>query len=165
MKTLLFSAVLFFSATGLNAQETWLSYPTAKSDSSKANFVNLQYGKQAGKVTLHQDARIDKISEFVRNGESTVEGVKIDGFRIVVFFDQDKAVVQQQKANFLSRYSGHKAYIDYLAPNYRVRVGNFRTRLEAEALKADLIQYFPTAVVVKDKIQLPALPEFAPATE
>ena len=76
----------------------------------------------------------------------------------VIFFDQDKSVVSQQKANFLSRYHGHKAYIDYVAPNYRVRIGNFRTKLEAEALKAELLTYFPTAVVVEDYIQLPELP-------
>ncbi|MDA7804304.1 SPOR domain-containing protein, partial [Crocinitomix sp.] len=83
---------------------------------------------------------------------------KINGYRIVIFFDQDKSIVSQQKANFLSRYHGHKAYIDYVAPNYRVRVGNFRTKLEAEALKAELLTYFPTAVVVEDHIQLPELP-------
>jgi len=47
--------------------------------------------------------------------------------------------------------------MDYSAPNYRVRVGNFRTELEAEALKQELIGIFPTALVVADKIQLPEL--------
>lgn len=142
----------------VNGQEGWMSFPAQKKDTSNVKHVELQYGAHKGKVTLHQDARIDKISEFVRNGEDTMEGVKIDGYRIVIFFDQDKTKVAQQKANFLARYNDHEAYVDYVAPNYRVRVGNFRTKLEAEALKSELLTYFPTAVVVEDKIQLPSLP-------
>ena len=152
--------LLFVTATQLIAfsQEDWMSFPAQKKDTTKAKHQELSFGANKGKVTLHQDARIDKISEFVRSGEESVEGVKIDGYRIVIYFDQDKSLVAQQKANFLARYDGHEAYVDYVAPNYRVRVGNFRTRLEAEALKSELLAYFPTAVVVEDKIQLPPLP-------
>lgn len=157
MKTILIIATIFFSGNLVFGQDDWMTYPVKSSDTLRPKHVDLKFGAHKGKVTLHQDARIDKLSEFVRTGEETVEGVKIDGYRIVIFFDQDKSIVAQQKANFLARYNGHKAYIDYKAPNYRVRVGNFRTRLEAEALKDELLVYFPTAVVVEDKIQLPEL--------
>lgn len=160
MKTGLFAAlILLFGTTGIG-QEDWLKYPGTATGNDRPAHVQLNYGAKKGKVTLHQDARIEKLGEFVRSGESTVEGVKIDGYRIVIFFDQDKSVVSQQKANFLARYSDYRAYVDYVAPNYRVRVGNFRTKLDAERLKAELLPYFPTAVVVEDKIQLPNLPEF-----
>lgn len=157
MKTILIIAAIFFSGNLVFGQDDWMAYPVKSNDTLRPKHADLKFGAHKGKVTLHQDARIDKLSEFVKTGEGTVEGVKIDGYRIVIFFDQDKSVVAQQKANFLARYSGHKAYIDYKAPNYRVRVGNFRTRLEAEALKDELLVYFPTAVVVEDKIQLPEL--------
>lgn len=159
MKTGLFAALILLSGTTVIGQEDWLKYPGATPETERPNHVQLNYGAKKGKVTLHQDARIEKLGEFVRSGESTVEGVKIDGYRIVIFFDQDKSVVSQQKANFLARYNDYRAYVDYVAPNYRVRVGNFRTKLEAESLKAELLPYFPTAVVVEDKIQLPNLPE------
>ena len=157
MKRILFIAAILLGSTFANAQDGWLKFPTSKKDSVRAQPVKLDYSAKKGKITLHEDARLDKLNDFVRSGEESVEGVKIDGYRIVIFFDQDKSVVSQQKANFMARYSEHKAYVDYVAPNYRVRVGNFRTRLEAEALKADLLSYFPTAVVVADKIQLPNL--------
>lgn len=150
--------VLVIAGIGqLQAQENWLTFPKS-SDSAKADHVNLDYKVSKGKVTVHQDARLDKLGEFVRSGENTIEGVKIDGYRIVIFFDQDRTIVGQEKANFLARYSQHKAYVDYVAPNYRVRVGNFRTRLEAEGFKIEILPFFPTAIVVADKIQLPELP-------
>lgn len=149
LTTLLLNSVSF-------SQEGWLQFPAKKTDSTQAK--QLDFNAPNGSMTLHEDGRMKKLGEFVREGESTVTGVKINGYRIVIFFDQDKSVVSQQKANFLSRYKEHKAYIDYVAPNYRIRVGNFRTRLEAEALKAELLLSFPTAVVVEDYIELPALP-------
>lgn len=117
----------------------------------------MNFGAPKGQVTVHHDERIDKIAAFVRSGEESIEGVKIDGFRVLIFFDMSKTVAEQQKAYFLSMYNQHKAYVDYLAPNYRVRVGNFRTELEAEKLKQELIALFPTSIVVADKIQLPSL--------
>ncbi len=147
--------LLMITGTILTAQEDWLTFP---SDSTKSNHIKLNYRVAKGKVTVQQDARLDKLGEFVRSGENTIEGVKIDGYRIVIFFDQDRTVVGQQKATFLARYSQHKAYVDYVAPNYRVRVGNFRTRLEAEGFKNEILPFFPTSIVVADKIQLPDLP-------
>ncbi len=158
MKRILFITAILIGSNVAKAQDGWLKFPINNKDSVNAQPVKLNYSAKKGKVTLHQDARLEKLNDFVRSGEETVEGVKIDGYRIVIFFDQDKSTVSQQKANFLARYNDYRAYVDYVAPNYRVRVGNFRTRLEAERLKADLIAFFPTAVVVKDKIQLPTLP-------
>lgn len=158
MKRAVLFIIIIFAGLHLDAQEDWLRFPIGSADTVLTKPVSLDYTSKKGHLTLHEDARLKKMGEFVRSGESTTEGVKINGYRIVIFFDQDKSIVSQQKANFLSRYHGHKAYIDYVAPNYRVRVGNFRTKLEAEALKAELLTYFPTAVVVEDHIQLPELP-------
>lgn len=157
MKIIVFITAIFIGSTFANAQDGWLKFPINKKDSVRAQPVKLDYSAKKGKVTVHKDARLDKLADFVRSGEESVEGVQIDGYRIVIFFDQDKSAVSQQKANFLARYNEHKAYVDYVAPNYRVRVGNFRTRLEAESLKAELLAFFPTSVIVVDKIQLPNL--------
>ena len=161
MKKLLVFALFIVGFNFVYGQDGWLKYPADSSatDSVLIKRTTLDYNSQKGKVTLHQDSRIDKMGEFVRSGESSVAGVKVKGYRIVIFFDQDKSMVSQQKANFLARYNGYRAYVDYVAPNYRVRVGNFRTKLEAERLKSDLLIYFPTAVVVEDWVQLPNLEE------
>jgi mRNA-degrading endonuclease RelE of RelBE toxin-antitoxin system len=123
----------------------------------KNNGDTVNYSAGGGEVKIIQDARLDKIGAFLRTGEGTVEGVKIDGYRVLIFFDQDKSLAEQRKAAFMSGYPDHRTYVDYVAPNYRVRVGNFRTRLEAESLKAVLLVEYPTAIVVADKIDLPVL--------
>ncbi|MCG8575677.1 MAG: hypothetical protein MI810_12390 [Flavobacteriales bacterium] len=139
------------------AQDGWLSYPASSDSTRQEASRKLDYSQKDGKVTVHGDARLDQIEQFLRADEESIEGIKIDGFRVLIFFDQSKSIAEQKKASFISIYPEHQTYVDYLAPNYRVRVGNFRTRLEAEKLKADILGVFPTAIVIEDKIQLPSL--------
>jgi hypothetical protein len=152
---------LIFLITGLTSsfsQDESLGFKshikTTQSDSIQVlNFDT----EQKGKIVIHQDKRVENITEFVGRQRESIEGTKIDGYRIQIFFAESRNTAQSQKANFLSIYSDHKAYIDYLAPNYRVRVGNFRTRLQAEYLKQQLISVYPTCIILEDKIELPLL--------
>jgi hypothetical protein len=143
------------------SQDPALTFPTG--GDTLPNVKNsLSFTGKPGKVTVYKDERITKIEEFVRAGETTLDGVKIDGYRVMIFFDMSKSVAESQKAYFISLYPDHKTYMDYSAPNYRVSVGNFRTELEAECLKQELLMMFPTAIVVPDKIQLPVIAPAAP---
>ena len=164
----IFTLVIIVSSvmTGFSQEESWLSFPIRTNDSTAIDTsekVTLNYDSQDGVVNIHKDDRIDKLKEFVRVGEDGIDGVLIDGYRVMIYFDQDKTKSEQQKAHFISLYDEHKAYVDYVAPNYRVRVGNFRTKLEAEKLKQEILPMFPTAIVVQDKIQLPVIEGQEPA--
>lgn len=160
MKFLALLIPVFAFGNFLFAQDRGLGFPTS-GDTLPQVQNTLNFAAKPGKLTVYKDDRITKIEDFVRAGEDSVEGVKIDGYRVLIFFDMSKSVAEQQKAYFMSMYNQHKAYVDYMAPNYRVRVGNFRTELEAEKLKQEILPLFPTAIVVADKIQLPSL---TPAT-
>ncbi|MBL7897117.1 MAG: SPOR domain-containing protein [Crocinitomicaceae bacterium] len=165
MKTRLIYITLFFTVQNSIGQDTGLSFSYPVNDSLKPVVNSLDYSAQPGHCEVVKDARIDNIAAFVRAGEESVEGVKMDGYRVLIFFDMSKTTAEQQKAYFMTMYTEHKAYIDYMAPNYRVRVGNFRTQLEAEKLKQELLSLFPTAIVVPDKIQLPVLPGITTGTK
>ena len=156
MKITGFFIVILMCGINSFSQDRSLSFPS-NSDTLPTVKNSLNFASKPGKMTVYKDERIVGIEKFVRAGEESIDGVKIDGFRVLIFFDMNKSIAEQQKAHFIMLYPEHKAYIDYSAPNYRVRVGNFRTELEAEALKFELIAIYPTAIVVGDKIQLPDL--------
>jgi len=139
------------------SQDTTLGFPTGQNDTVAPTANKINFASKPGKIVVHEDNRLKTIEDFTRSGEESIEGVKIDGYRVLIFFDMDKTLAEQQKAQFINLYPQHKAYVDYLAPNYRVRVGNFRTELEAEKLKQEILGLYPTSIVVADKIQLPQL--------
>jgi hypothetical protein len=83
----------------------------------------------------------------------------IEGFRVQIHFGGERAKAQDIKAKFLKQFPETGAYESYQQPNFRVRVGDFRTKLEAQKFLRELAGTFPSAFVVADGIQLPKLPE------
>lgn len=49
------------------------------------------------------------------------------------------------------------SHLTWKSPNYEVRIGDYRTKLEAEKLLQEIKSEFPTAFVKKAMIELPAL--------
>ena len=127
-----------------------------KADSLTVNPTeNLEFNK-VGIVTENKDLRIDEIITFQGTPETT-KPVQINGYRVQVFFGQDRNEVMAKKGSFMGLYRKTKAYIIWDAPNHFLRVGNFRTQLEAQRFENEIKEHFPETTVIKSKIDLPAL--------
>jgi len=139
-------------------QDKTLSFPTNDTVKIVDSIPQLNFENQEpGKVTYKKSAELDEVNEFVGKHKDDLSKVRIDGFRVQIYFNESKTIALGQKANFISQHSEHKAYLDYMAPNYRVRVGNFRTKLEAEKLKQELLDKYPTCIIIKDQVELPTI--------
>ncbi|MCC5944140.1 MAG: SPOR domain-containing protein [Bernardetiaceae bacterium] len=82
---------------------------------------------------------------------------KTQGFRVQVYsgVSREKAVENQRKAQqILRNISNTNADIVAEMPNYRVRLGYFFTRIEAESILNKLRDEFPDAIIVKDEIEI-----------
>ena len=115
-------------------------------------------------VKIYQDDRIDsllnlhkKVNEYHLANE---EHDGIEGYRISLYFESgnnSKALTTNVKNQFLRRYSQVGAYIIYVAPYYRLRVGDFRSKIEAERFLQRIIRRYPSAYVIASKIKFPKL--------
>ena len=112
---------------------------------------------QDGSVTIEKDKRIDAL--VAKQGTIIPPAInpEINGYRIQLFFDSDKDKINESKIKFMSRYPKIDLYTTYSAPNFFLKAGDFRTRLEAEKIKAEIEAEFPTSFVVQEKINLPKL--------
>jgi len=79
------------------------------------------------------------------------------GFRVQVFYGSDRRQTFNEQARFKSAYPKLNTYITYKEPNYYLRVGDFRTRLEAQRLMNELRSAFPTLFIFREKINAPSL--------
>lgn len=82
----------------------------------------------------------------------------ISGYRVQIYFDsgnQSKKKANDVKTQFLSKKSDVPCYLVYQAPNFKVRVGDFRSRYEAYKLYREIRNDFPSAYIVKDEISFP----------
>ena len=112
---------------------------------------------QKGDVTETKDPRVNALVS--KQSEVTPPDVKpkIAGFRVQLFFDSDRGAVNNARSRFISEFPRIDTYVEYNAPNYYLKVGDFRTRLEAEKIKAAMTVDFPTSFVLEEDINLPRL--------
>lgn len=123
---------------------------------SKIKSFDLNFTAKEGVVNVYKDSRFDKLTEFVG---TPVKGatVQMKGYRVQAFFSTDKDEVNGKRGEYLGQYNEHPAYVDYLAPNFRLRLGDFRTRLQAQQWQDQIKLLFPDAIIVEDYIELPGL--------
>ncbi len=117
---------------------------------------NADITAQVGRVRVFKDSRINKIVDKQR--EICSSDNTIDGFRVQIFMDSGNDALDEAEAvmkDFSDNFPLVQAYLVFGQPYYRVRVGDFRTRLEAEKLHLILKEKYPKAFVTADKIQLP----------
>lgn len=81
----------------------------------------------------------------------------IPGYRIQIFFGSERKAANDAKTKFLQEYPDASAYLVYQQPYFKVRVGDFRTHLEAQSIFQKILQQFDNVFIVPDKINLPKL--------
>ncbi|MEI8110448.1 MAG: SPOR domain-containing protein [Chitinophagia bacterium] len=76
------------------------------------------------------------------------------GFRIQVLSSPKREDAIRVKADLLTNFPDHKAYILYQSPNFKVRIGNFIRREDALKLKELLNKSYPQGVyLVEDAVE------------
>ena len=114
-----------------------------------------------GDVEVIKDPRIDSlIAHRLLSTKSpagkTVTGVAY-GYRVQFFISSDRNEIYAKQAAFNQLYPDLRTYIIYQEPNFKLKAGDFRTRLEAQKLMRDLRPQFPTLFLVSEKINPPKL--------
>lgn len=99
------------------------------------------------------------ISKQVRINKAKPE---MKGYRLQLFSGSGNEARQQAnalRAEFLQLYPDISAHLVFQQPNFKVRIGDLRTEMEAIRLKKEIEYDFPNGFVVRDMIELPAIPE------
>lgn len=77
-----------------------------------------------------------------------------EGYRIQIMNSSSREEVYSKKAEVYSSFSDFKAYIVYDQPYYKLRIGDFVSKMEARKYLDEIIAVFPTAFLVKDEIKI-----------
>ena len=111
-------------------------------------------GSSGESVTFLQDSRVNVLIQRHIQSNQTVP---VNGFRINIFFQsgnhsRSNALATQNA--FRTRFPDMRSYVSFDEPYFRVNVGNFRTRLEAEAALENLRAIYPQAIIVRDVLDI-----------
>ena len=108
-------------------------------------------------VTIKQSASIRSAFDAQIENNSRKQ---FSGFRIRIFFDSAQDAREKSLAtlnSFKEKHPDMAGYRSYESPNFKVTVGNFRSRTEADAALESLKKDFPSAFVVRERFKYPSV--------
>jgi hypothetical protein len=100
---------------------------------------------QQGKVSIEQDERIVHLLDIYKSSKEDHEYYRIQvGFGS---FDKAQRIKESVEIDFPDLFSK----IDFDSPTYRVRLGRFKTKLQAERKFNEVRVKYPDAMLLKPK--------------
>lgn len=111
-----------------------------------------------GQLIINKDPRLDILSakqaEINKRANYYSTTIK-SGYRIQVINTQNRDEANNIKAEMLRRFPEEKAYLMYQSPMFKVRIGNFVTQKDAQALRKLISNLYPDRgiYVVRDMIE------------
>lgn len=100
---------------------------------------------------IYLDSLIDK--NIAKNNINKT----ISGYRIQLFSGNERINANNIKTKFLRLFPEQTAYLSYQQPYFKIRVGDFRSRLEAKLFYNKIKNEFGESIIIQDKINLPKL--------
>jgi len=109
-------------------------------------------------VVVHKDPRIDMlVKKQIEYNELTTRDARrfVQGYRILVMNTNDRSKVNEAKTKIYQQFPELKAYLLWQAPFFKLKVGNFKDRKEAEEYLTEIQRIFNNSVyIVRDVIEV-----------
>jgi hypothetical protein len=101
---------------------------------------------QNATITIKEDAKVSQILSLKKELEK--ENKLSDGYTIQLYYGE-KNKANSTIRNYRNSYSTWPATIKYETPNYKVWVGNFSTRIDADRALIEIKEKFSSAFILK----------------
>ncbi|MFA6152882.1 MAG: SPOR domain-containing protein [Chitinophagaceae bacterium] len=133
---------------------------------ANAQVVTEENGTQnENSVKLFADSRLSALTTFQeitkpvyanagssKNVSGSIHSAK--GYRILIYSGIDRAKANSTKADFMRRHPGTRIYMTYALPQYRIKVGDYISRGEANEFYRQLSGIYSPCMVVPDIVEI-----------
>ena len=103
---------------------------------------------QQGTVIVNQDPEITALLELKK--QINTEDEDSDRYKIQIY-SGSRTQAESAENSFDSAFNSWSSKLEYETPNYKIWVGSFRTRLEADKALKRIKNKFPSAFIFKPK--------------
>ncbi|WP_342647180.1 SPOR domain-containing protein [Mucilaginibacter sp. CSA2-8R] len=115
-----------------------------------------------GKLEIIKDSRIDTLiarrSAIGKNGgKAAGSGISSYGYRVQFFSGANRKDAFSAQNRFQRMHPELRTYINYKEPNFKIKGGDFRSRLEATKLVEELKGLFSPLYIISERINMPKL--------
>lgn len=113
------------------------------SDPKQTKYVEPKYA-----INKKLDTVLDSIDRY------NISKQFIDGFTIQIYAGMKREDALNAKKNLAVSLPDLSSEVEYAQPNFRVKVGKYYTRIDAQQDYMAVKKYFPTAIVIPDKVAI-----------
>lgn len=107
-------------------------------------------------IVIHADTRLAVLLKKHKNAQLGVIRSG-QGYRVQIYNGNDRVKANQIKVDFIRRFPGIRTYLTYVLPQFRVKVGDFRSRAEAYELYKKVSELYNPSMIVPDIIVINTL--------
>ena len=156
-KIITISVILMLSCVLAGAQEIPVDSLRLAPQIDSSLFGRSIFDIMPGNVTIRQDTSVIRAfdGQVMNNAEK-----QFNGYRIRIYLNSVQSAREESAAalnRFRTLYPEIPSYLTYARPNFRVMVGDYRTRVDAEKALVYIKEDFPSATIVRDKFKYPNL--------
>ncbi len=123
-------------------------YQQAITDAPKANTPQMATTDLVRPVNQQIDAVLDTIAIQNKTIRYAV------GYRIQIYVGNVRAEADEAKVYVYQTFPELLPYMSFAVPTYRVKIGDFMTKIDAERYLQQVRPQFPTAVILAEKIDI-----------
>lgn len=100
----------------------------------------------------NENAKIDQVlSEMARHNSSMSD---LPGYRLQVYAGNNRGGFEQAKSYILQHFPELEIYESYSQPTYRIKVGDFLKKMDAEKYYYSIVSRFSSAKVIMDNVDV-----------
>lgn len=135
---------------GIIFSEILIAQEIVWNENNQQNKDTLEIFKQ---VNVIQDSVLVKLVKWHIEDNQRRNG--IEGYRVEIFSNRDMKKIQQTKVEFMSKFPDLPVHIKFIAPIFKIRIGDFRNKSEALKIYKQIENDYRSAFIVRDIINFP----------
>jgi hypothetical protein len=101
---------------------------------------------------LHVNKKLDAILDTIAMRNKAVKFT--NGFRIQLYVGNDRKAADDAKIYTYQKYPEIFPYLSYQQPIYKVKIGDFLNRMDAERYYSDIKDLYPSAMILPDRVEI-----------
>ena len=117
--------------------------------------ICVSFSKSHSQNIRSQDSLVNQL--VVRHKALNAQKMTMQGYRIQLYFGGDRLRAVNMRLDFLQQYPDIGAYVIYQQPNFKLRIGDFKTRIETMAFLNEMQPGYSMAFIVADDVKLPVI--------
>lgn len=117
-------------------------YPAAESEAPAVRSVPTNHVNDRVKVLMDTVASVNKNIKYAQ------------GYRILAYNGSERKFVMDLRKSILRRLPEEKDYLTYAQPNFKLKIGDFFTRVEAQQVLNQIQDLIPNAQIVQEQITI-----------